>query len=77
MRRRVHIAAIEGVELVKNRYDRAAWNGCLVVGCLLGCLTLPANRAAAQVKGTWSAVIPMPNIPVAAALLPTGKVLTW
>lgn len=77
MRAQAHIAAIKGIALVKNRYDRAAWNGCLVVGCLLGGLTLPASRAIAQVKGAWTAVIPMPNIPVAAALLPTGKVLTW
>lgn len=62
---------------MKNRYDRAARSGRLVAGCLLGCLTLQANQAAAQVKGAWTAVIPMPNIPVAAALLPTGKVLTW
>jgi len=48
-----------------------------VVGCLLGCLTLQTNQAAAQVRGAWTAVIPMPNLPVAAALLPNGKVLTW
>ena len=62
---------------MKIRYARAARNGCLVAGCLLGCLTLQASRASAQVKGAWTAVIPMPNNAVAAALLPTGKVLTW
>ena len=71
------IAEIERIELVKKRYDRAARNGCLLVGCLFGCLTLQAYPASAQSKGAWTAVIPMPNIPVAAALLPTGKVLTW
>lgn len=48
-----------------------------MVGCLLGSLTLLPNQAEAQVRGVWTAVIPMPNIPVAAAVLPTGKVLTW
>jgi len=56
---------------------RFALGGRLVAGCLLGCMTAHAAPAAAQAGGTWSAVIPLPNIPVAAALLPSGKVLTW
>ncbi len=56
---------------------RTARSGSLVVGCLLGCLTLHANRATAQVGGAWTAVIPLLNNPVAASLLPSGKILTW
>ena len=44
---------------------------------MAGCLAAQANPAAAQVKGTWSAVIPLPNVPVAASVLPNGKILTW
>lgn len=62
---------------MKYRYDWAARSGRFVVGCLVGCLTIGVDQATAQVKGAWSAVIPMPNLAVAAALLPTGKVLTW
>ena len=56
---------------------RGARRGCLVLGCLLGCLSVQANRAVAQVGGAWTAVIPLPNNPIASALLPNGKVLTW
>ena len=62
---------------MKNVSVRVARSGCLAVGCLLGGLTAYADRAAAQVGGAWTAVIPLPNNPVAAALLPNGKVLTW
>jgi len=62
---------------VKNVSVRGARRGCLVLGCLLGCLTAHADPAVAQVGGAWTAVIPLPNNPVAAALLPNGKVLTW
>ena len=44
---------------------------------MAGCLIAQVNPAAAQVKGSWSAVIPMPNVPIAASVLPNGKVLTW
>ena len=60
-----------------KRNDRMAWNKYLAAGCMAGCLAAQANPAAAQVKGTWSAVIPLPNVPVAASVLPNGKVLTW
>jgi len=62
---------------VKNVFVRAARSGRFVAGCLLGCLTAHAAPAAAQAGGTWSAVIPLPNNPLAASLLPNGKVLTW
>jgi len=61
---------------VVNSLTRGARKGCLVIGCLLG-LTAHADRAVAQPVGAWTAVIPLPNIAVAAALLPSGKVLTW
>ncbi len=61
---------------MKHR-DRVVWSKYLAAGCMAGYLAAQANPAAAQVKGSWSAVIPMPNIPVAAAVLPNGKVLTW
>ena len=47
------------------------------MGCLAGCLTVNASGAAAQAGGAWTGVIPLPNNPVAAALLPNGKILTW
>jgi len=61
---------------VVNSSTHGARKGCLVIGCLLG-LTAHADRAVAQPVGAWTAVIPLPNIAVAAALLPSGKVLTW
>jgi len=62
---------------VKNPFVRSARTGCLVIGCVLGCLAAHSQQASAQNKGAWTAVIPLPNIPVAASLLPNGKVLTW
>lgn len=37
---------------------------------------IPAPAAPSS-KGQWSNLIPFPSIPVAAAVLPTGKVVTW
>ncbi len=62
---------------MKYSFVRGIHKGCLVVGCLFGCLTTPVHQAFAQAGGSWTAVIPLSNIPVAAALLPNGKVLTW
>ncbi len=60
-----------------KRNDRVVWNKYLAAGCVAGCLAAQASPAAAQVKGAWSAVIPLPNNPIAASLLPNGKILTW
>lgn len=60
-----------------KRNDRVVWSRYLAAGCVAGCLAAQASPAAAQVRGTWSAVIPLPNVPVAASVLPNGKVLTW
>ncbi len=38
---------------------------------------LQIGPASAQNLGQWSAVVLFPNIPVSAAVLPNGKVLTW
>ncbi len=62
---------------MKNHFARLARHRRLVVACLLGCLTAHADRAAAQSAGAWTAVIPLPNNPVAASMLPNGKILTW
>ncbi len=35
------------------------------------------SSASAENLGQWGETIPFPNIPVSAALLPTGKLLTW
>ena len=51
---------------------------CLLTVCLLLLLHSPASRgqSAAQI-GAWSGVIPLQVNPIAAALLPNGKVLMW
>jgi galactose oxidase len=49
---------------------------CLMIICLLLHAHPGAGQTAGQV-GAWSGVIPLPEIPIAAALLPNGKVLTW
>lgn len=60
-----------------KRNDRVAWDKYFAVGCLAVCLAAHSNAAAAQPKGAWTGVIQLPNVPVAASLLPNGKVLTW
>ena len=60
-----------------KRNDRVGWSKYLAAGCVAGCMAAQASPSAAQVKGAWSAVIPLPNVPVAASVLPNGKVLTW
>jgi hypothetical protein len=49
---------------------------CLMIICLVLHAHPGAGQTAGQV-GAWSGVIPLPEIPIAAALLPNGKVLTW
>ena len=44
---------------------------------LVVCLLMHSRPSEAQVGGAWTDVIPLPVIPVAAALLPDGKVLMW
>lgn len=60
-----------------KRNDRVVWNKYFAAGCLAVCLAAQASPAAAQSKGAWTGVIPLPNVPVAASLLPNGKILTW
>src|SRR5712692_1872594 len=51
-------------------------SGCLLVSFMIVCL-MHSHPSEAQVGGAWTKVISLPSIPVAAALLPNGMVLTW
>jgi len=62
---------------LKNCFVCDAQIGRFAAGCLLGWLTVHAGPVAAQAGGAWSDVIALPNNPLAASLLPSGKVLTW
>ena len=44
---------------------------------LLAALSIGTAESYAQPLGQWTGVIPLPAIPIAAALLPNGKVLGW
>jgi len=52
-----------------------SWRRWLVASAVAGALQL--SPASADNLGQWGGTIPFPNIPVSAALLPTGKLLTW
>jgi len=52
-----------------------SWRRWLVASAVAGALQL--SPASAENLGQWGGTIPFPNIPVSAALLPTGKLLTW
>jgi len=52
-----------------------SWRRWLVCGVAVGAIQI--GPALAQNVGRWSEPIPFPNIPVSAAVLPTGKLLTW
>lgn len=51
------------------------WKRWLVCGVAAGAVQI--GQASAGNLGRWSEVIPFPNIPVSAAVLPNGKLLTW
>jgi hypothetical protein len=53
------------------------WIGRSGVLFVVVCLLMHSRPSEAQVGGAWTDVIPLPVIPVAAALLPNGKVLMW
>ena len=48
-----------------------------MLSCLAGVLATQAHTAAAQTAGAWTGVIALPTNPVAASLLPNGKILAW
>jgi len=52
-----------------------SWRRWLVASAVAGALQL--SPASADNLGQWGGTIPFPNIPVSAAVLPTGKLLTW
>ena|SRR5262245_17219913 len=47
------------------------------IGFLLLVLLIGSQSSRAQLAGEWTHVIPLPSIPIAAALLPNGRVLGW
>ena len=47
------------------------------IGFLLLVLLIGSQSSRAQPAGQWTHVIPLPSIPIAAALLPDGRVLGW
>src|SRR5215813_11260939 len=47
------------------------------IGFLLLVLLIGSQSSRAQPAGQWTDVIPLPSIPIAAALLPDGRVLGW
>jgi galactose oxidase len=51
--------------------NRGPWSSAAEIN-LLGATDQPASS-----KGTWAAPIGFPLVPVAAAVLPNGKILTW
>jgi galactose oxidase len=57
--------------------ESEAWITKSSVLFLVVCLLMHSRPSEAQVGGAWTDVIPLPVIPVAAALLPNGKVLMW
>ena len=47
------------------------------LACGVAAAAMQVGQASAENIGRWSEVIPFPNIPVSAAVLPNGKLLTW
>src|SRR3979490_2323098 len=60
-----------------SRRSLLHWIGRSGVLFVVVCLLMHSRPSEAQVGGAWTDVIPLPVIPVAAALLPNGKVLMW
>jgi galactose oxidase len=51
-------------------------SGRLLIGSVIVCLVMQSHQSNAQL-GAWTGVTSLPTIPIAAALLPNGKVLMW
>ena len=64
-----------GPRIGQKRRNEMPWRRWLVAGVAAGALQV--SPALAQNLGRWSGTFPFPNIPVSAAVLPTGKLLTW
>jgi galactose oxidase len=56
---------------------RVRIDACQSTGAFLWTLEAEAATAPSDTAGRWSPVYPMPSIPVSAAVLPNGKVLTF
>jgi len=59
----------------QKRRNEPLWRRWLVASVAAGALQI--SPALAQNLGHWSETIQFPNIPVSAAVLPNGKLLTW
>jgi len=59
----------------QKRRNEPLWRRWLVASVAAGALQI--SPALAQNLGHWSKTIQFPNIPVSAAVLPNGKLLTW
>jgi len=64
-----------GPRIGQKRRNEPSWRRWLVASVAAGALQI--SPALAQNLGQWSETILFPNIPVSAAVLPTGKLLTW
>ena len=64
------------VDQARIRFEKRAAVGRWLL-CSLAASALNVTPALAQNLGQWTGVIPFPNIPVSAAVLPSGQLLTW
>src|SRR5262249_32984386 len=70
---------VEGTsrEVMWHVFVREPWAPSLYICFLLLVLLIGSQSSRAQPAGEWTHVIPLPSIPIAAALLPDGRVLGW
>lgn len=73
--RQVVVAMRDGRSVSRTTRIAPSWRRWLVASVAAGALQI--SPASATNVGRWSATIAFPNIPVSAAVLPTGKLLTW
>jgi len=64
-----------GPRVGQKRRNEPLWRRWFVASVAAGALQI--SPALAQNLGHWSETIQFPNIPVSAAVLPNGKLLTW
>jgi len=69
------VTAENGPRLGQTARAAPSWRRWLVASVAAGALQI--SPALARNLGQWGGVVPFPNIPVSAAVLPTGKLLTW
>jgi len=69
------VATGSGPRVDRTARNEPAWRRWLIASLAAGALQI--SPALAQNLGQWSGTIPFPNTPVSAAVLPTGKLLTW